>query len=202
MNPQLEQLLTQLDPLHYGLLGFSFLLIIILVISRSTGSNNADAVTTPDSVKPAAPADSVESEPQSAQVASTVKITEYSTDAALQVLGLLQQEARLIDFLQEEVQHFSDAEVGAAARVVHEGAKKVLTDNFLIEPIRSEDEESHVTLDEGFNTAEVRLSGNVVGKPPFTGLLIHRGWKVSEVKLPKVIDGHDLTIIAPAEVEL
>ena len=35
--------------------------------------------------------------------------------SALQVLSMLQREGRLIDFLQEEVAPFSDAEVGAAA---------------------------------------------------------------------------------------
>ena len=30
----------------------------------------------------------------------------------------------------------------------------------------------------------------------------HRGWRVREVKLPKMAEGHDPTIVAPAEVEL
>lgn len=205
MNAQLEQLLSQLDFLHYGLIGFSLLLIVTLIFSRNGSSNEFEAgegvADLQQSDVPAAVDSAVEPQPQE-PASSTIKVTEYSADAALQVLGLLQQEARLIDFLQEEVQHYSDAEVGAAARVVHEGAKKVLNENFMVEAVRAEEEESRVTLEEGFNTAEVRLSGNVVGKPPFSGQLIHRGWKVTEVKLPKVIEGHDLTVVAPAEVEL
>ncbi|MFT5559290.1 MAG: hypothetical protein ACI9RZ_001768 [Sphingobacteriales bacterium] len=55
---------------------------------------------------------------------------------------------------------------------------------------------------EGFNASAVRLTGNVVGNAPFNGTLIHKGWKVSEVKLPKLAVGHDASIVAPAEVEL
>src|SRR5688572_6343878 len=46
--------------------------------------------------------------------------------SGLFLLGMLQREGRLIDFLQEDVSGFSDTEVGAAARVVHEGCRKVM----------------------------------------------------------------------------
>ncbi|MBV1869484.1 MAG: DUF2760 domain-containing protein [Gammaproteobacteria bacterium] len=127
---------------------------------------------------------------------------EASSDSALQLLGLLQHEARLIDFLEEETQSFSDAEVGAAARVVHEGARKVLRENFSILPIRDETEGTRLTLESGFNNQEIRLSGNVVGEPPFVGQLVHRGWRVDEISLPKVSSEHELSVVAPAEVEL
>lgn len=123
-------------------------------------------------------------------------------NAALQLLGLLQQEGRFIDFLQEDVASYTDAEVGAAARVVHEGCKKTLTHHFAITAVRSEPEGTRVTLSEGFDSAAVRLTGNVVGQPPFTGSLRHQGWRVTEVRLPQVASGHDLNILAPAEVEL
>lgn len=123
-------------------------------------------------------------------------------DAALQLLGLLQQEGRLIDFLEEDVSGFSDAEIGAAARVVHEGCRKAVRDHFSIVPLRNEREGSRVTLQDGFDPSSVRLTGNVVGKAPFTGSLIHRGWRAAEVKLPKVARSHDTRILAPAEVEL
>jgi hypothetical protein len=123
-------------------------------------------------------------------------------NAALQLLGLLQQEGRFIDFLEEDVALYSDAEVGAAARIVHEGCKRTLRQHFTIEAVRDEAEGVRVTLAEGFDSGAVRLTGNVVGQPPFTGSLTHRGWRVTEVKLPKVAAGHDLTVVAPAEVEL
>lgn len=129
-------------------------------------------------------------------------LKETSPDAALQLLGLLQQEGRLIDFLQEDVSGFSDAEIGAAARVVHEGCRKALNQHLNLEPVRDEQEGVRVTLQKGFDASAIRLTGNVVGQPPFNGTLAHRGWRATGVKLPKIADGHDASVLAPAEVEL
>lgn len=133
---------------------------------------------------------------------AVAQLRETAPDAALQLLGLLQQEGRFVDFLEEPVDAFSDAEVGAAARVVHEGCRRAVHEHLRIESVRDEQEGTRVTLEEGFNASAVRLTGNVVGKPPFTGKLVHRGWRVTEVKLPKVAEGHDVTVLASAEVEL
>jgi hypothetical protein len=129
-------------------------------------------------------------------------LREATPDAALQLLSLFQREARLIDFTQENLSAYSDADIGAAARVVHEGCAKVLREHFTIEPVRGEAEGSRVTLQEGFDAAAVRLTGNVVGKAPFTGSLSHRGWRASSVRLPKLAEAHDAKVLAPAEVEL
>lgn len=129
-------------------------------------------------------------------------LKEATPDAALQLLGLLQGDARLIDFAMEDLTGYTDAQIGAAARVVHEGCRKVLKEHFTIEPIRSENEGSRVTLVEGFDASAIRLTGNVVGKPPFLGRVAHRGWRAAEIRLPKLAEGHDAKVIAPAEVEL
>ncbi|MDR3064836.1 MAG: DUF2760 domain-containing protein [Comamonas sp.] len=122
--------------------------------------------------------------------------------AALQLLGLMQREARFVDFIQEDVAPYTDAEIGAAARVVHEGCRKVLREHFTLSPVRSEAEGSRITLLAGFDAAAVRLTGNVVGHAPFTGTLSHRGWLVTQVKLPQLIDSQAAKVIAQAEVEL
>ena len=122
--------------------------------------------------------------------------------AALQLLGLLQRDARFIDFIQEDVAAHGDADIGAAARLVHEGCRKVLHEHFSIEPVRSEAEGSRITLAAGFDAAAVRLTGNVVGQPPFIGSLSHRGWCVTETRLPRQTATHNHTIVAQAEVEL
>jgi hypothetical protein len=124
------------------------------------------------------------------------------TDAALQLLALLQREARLIDFTRESLAGYDDAQIGAAARLVHEGCAKVLREHFDIVPVRSETEGSRVTLPAGFDAAAVKLTGNVTGRAPFTGSLAHRGWRAAEVKLPRLAEGHDARVLAPAEVEL
>lgn len=123
-------------------------------------------------------------------------------DAALQLLSLLQKESRLIDFIKENISGYSDERVGAVARVVHDGCKKVLNHYFELEPIRKEEENTRLTLPKGYDASAIRVSGNVVGTPPFTGILTHRGWRASKVKLPKIAEGHDTTLLAPAEVEL
>jgi len=146
--------------------------------------------------EPDRPASAVPQPPKSAALRETLP------DSALQLLALLQQEGRFIDFLQENVTAYSDAEIGGAARVVHEGCHKVIGDYFQIEPVRSEAEGARLTLPTGFDAAAVRLTGNVVGQPPFAGTLMHRGWRVIGIKLPKLAEGHDVRVLAPAEVEL
>jgi hypothetical protein len=131
-----------------------------------------------------------------------VILREAGPEAALQLLSLLQREGRFVDFLEEDVSSFSDAQIGAAARVVHDGCRKALREHLPLEPVRTEDEGSKIKIEKGFDAHKVRLTGNVTGEAPFTGTLAHRGWKVKEVKLPKMTEGHDATIVAPAEVEV
>ncbi len=157
-------------------------------------SRLALAVTAGELPAPATPASPVVEPPPVLQ--------ESSPDSALQMLGLLQGEGRFVDFLLEDVSGYSDAEIGGAARVVHEGCLKTLKQHVAIEPIRTEPEGSRVTLPEGFDASAVRLTGNVVGQAPFSGNLAHRGWRATEIKLPKIAQGHDVNILAPAEVEL
>ena len=125
-----------------------------------------------------------------------------NVDAALQLLALLQRESRFVDFLEEDIAAYSDADVGGAARLLHSGARKVLKDTFDLEAVRPEAEGSRLTLPAGFDAAAVRVTGNVVGQPPFAGTLQHKGWRVTAVRLPALTAGHDTHVIAPAEVEL
>ena len=158
--------------------------------------SGAPVTTAPTAAPVATPA------PAPAPQAAVPVLKQASPDAALQLLGLLQRDARFIDFVEEDVAGYSDADIGAAARVVHGGCRTVLREHFTIRPVRDEAEGSRVTLPEGFDATAVRLTGNVVGKAPFTGSLSHRGWRVQDVRLPKLAASHDTSIIAAAEVEL
>jgi hypothetical protein len=129
-------------------------------------------------------------------------IKEASPESALQLLGLLQRGARFVDFVEEDIAGYSDADIGAAARLVHDGCRTTLREHFTIRPVRDEAEGSRVTLADGFDATAIRLTGNVVGKPPFSGNISHRGWRVAEVRLPMLTKTHDATVIAQAEVEL
>lgn len=121
-------------------------------------------------------------------------------DGALQLLSLLQREGRFVDFVEQEVTTFSDQDVGAAARLVHEGCRKALHAHARVVSVRSEAEGARLSLTQA--SAEVKLVGNVAGSAPFQGVLRHRGWKVEELKLPKLVGVHDPKVVAQAELEL
>ncbi|MGA7815200.1 DUF2760 domain-containing protein [Caballeronia sp.] len=129
-------------------------------------------------------------------------LSEATPDAAFQLLGLLQRDARFIDFVEEDIAGYSDADIGAAARLVHDGCRATLHEHFTIQPVREEAEGARITLPDGFDATAIRLTGNVVGRAPFNGSIRHRGWRVAQVRLPKLTKDHDATVIAPAEVEL
>jgi hypothetical protein len=126
----------------------------------------------------------------------------HHRDGALALLALLQREGRLVDFLRESLDDYSDADIGVAARDIHRGCRKVIEDHFVIEAVMPGREEARVVVPAGFDPGEVRLVGKVSGQPPFSGTLRHHGWRVVEVKLPTLSDGVDRRVVAPAEVEI
>jgi len=127
---------------------------------------------------------------------------QHHRDGALAFLALLQREGRLVDFLREPLDGFSDAEIGAAARDVHRGCRKVLDQHLSLEAVMPGSEEDKVAVPKGFDPAEIRLIGEAKGEPPFRGTLRHHGWRVVDARLPALADGVDRMVNAPAEVEL
>ena len=119
------------------------------------------------------------------------------------MLAVLQRDGRLVDFLQEDIDGYADAQVGAAVRDIHRGCRKALKDYLTVEPVLHDAEEATVTVPANFDPATIRLSGNVAGSPPFKGVLKHHGWRVKSVHLP-VMPGarDDFAVLAPAEVEI
>jgi hypothetical protein len=129
-------------------------------------------------------------------------LKEFTPDAATQLLSLLQKEARFIDFIFEDIAAYNDQEVGMIARVVHDGCRKVINEHFILAPICPDKENSPITIHHDFDADAFFLTGNITGQAPFTGTLIHKGWQVTEIKLPKISETHNVSIITPAEVEL
>lgn len=121
---------------------------------------------------------------------------------SVRLLGLLQRDARLIDFLMENIQPYSDDQVGASVRDIHAKAKAVVQKHLTLEPVMSQAEGDKVTIPAGFDASAIRLVGNVGGKPPFNGTLQHAGWKVKKIDLPKPAEGVDEFVLMPAEVEI
>ncbi|HJQ82943.1 MAG TPA: DUF2760 domain-containing protein, partial [Candidatus Binatia bacterium] len=100
---------------------------------------------------------------------------------ALRLLGMLQEEGRFVDFLQEDLAPYPDEQIGAAARGIHEGCRKAVREHLglELEPVVQAAEGETVTVEPGFDPAAIRLTGNVCGAPPFRGVLRHTGWRVT-----------------------
>jgi len=125
------------------------------------------------------------------------------TGPDLRVLAVLQRDGRLVDFLEEDIDGYSDAQIGAAVRDIHRGCRKSLHDYLTIEPVINAAEDERVTIPKDFDPAAIRLVGNVNGSPPFQGALKHHGWRVREVHLPLLpVARDDSSVLSPAEVEI
>jgi hypothetical protein len=141
---------------------------------------------------PAAPAEPKATEAKVADV--TVKPVPVAAKAkaadpglgAIHLLSILQRDGRLVDFLQEDLGDAPDADLAAVVRsTIYAGCRGDM-----------------ITVEAGFDPHAIRLTGNVVGSPPFKGTLKHRGWKVVQSTWPEPPAGFDGAIVAPAEVEL
>jgi hypothetical protein len=124
------------------------------------------------------------------------------SDGALQMLGILQRDARLIDFLMEDISAYSDDQVGAAVRNLHEQCRDSLNHYLRLAPVIDGVEGSFTKLDSN-DPAAVKLLGNVPanGKAP-GGVLRHKGWKAEKIDLPPIAAGASAVVIAPAEIEI
>jgi hypothetical protein len=122
--------------------------------------------------------------------------------APLRLLALLQREGRLLDFLQEDIQSYPDAQIGAAVRDIHRQCQAALKEHLALQPVLPQPEGSAVEIPSGFDPSAIRLTGNVTGQPPFRGTLQHHGWRVKEIKLAPPPEGQDEFVLMPAEVEL
>jgi hypothetical protein len=122
---------------------------------------------------------------------------------AITLLATLQREARFVDFIQESLAGYSDAQIGAVARDVHRDCSAVVKRLFALQPAADKEEGAEVELPAGFDPNRWHLTGNVAGQPPFHGRLVHPGWEASICDLPTWSGGQSAArIVAPAEVEL
>jgi len=122
---------------------------------------------------------------------------------AVTLLATLQREARFVDFIQEPLAGYSDAQVGAAARDVHRDCAAVIDRLFALKPLVDKSEGAEIELPAGFDAGRFRLVGNVAGEPPFCGRLVHHGWEASKCELA-VWSGSEgaSRVVAPSEIEL
>lgn len=147
---------------------------------------------------------------QAAKAAATAKAAPQAkpvpqlkpSDGALQLLSILQRDSRLIDFLMEDIAPYSDDQVGAAVRSLHDQCRDTLGRYVRLAPVIDGVEGAFTKLDTN-DPNTVKLLGNVpaTGKAP-GGILRHRGWQAEQVELPQLAASQKSTIIAPAEVEV
>ena len=172
----------------------AFLLtLVMLILSLAAGRKSA---TTPAPVLAAAPA------PAPAAIPPPAAAANQAEAEVVAFFALLQEKGRFVDFLMEDITSYDDAQVGAAARVIHQGCRQVLQEHFNVSAISESEEGSQVTVPAGYAGDQFRIVGKLSGDPPFTGTLIHKGWKTEFVRLPRIAKTERLPPIAPAEIEL
>ena len=124
-----------------------------------------------------------------------------TSDGALQLLAILQRDSRLVDFVMEDISSYSDDQVGAAVRELHDQCRDSIARYLTLEPVIDGVEGTPVKApSQDPNT--VKFVGNVPATPPPGGTLRHKGWRASKVNLPALAAKYDAAIIAPAEIEI
>lgn len=124
-----------------------------------------------------------------------------TSDGALQLLGILQRDSRLIDFLQEDISSYADDQVGAAVRELHDQCRDSLGRYVSLQPVIDGVEGTFAKAPSSDPTV-VKFVGNVPAKPPAGGTLRHKGWKAAKIDLPALASKQDATVLAPAELEI
>ena len=192
-----------------GLLTLLLWLIIMWVGGRAIDKTAAQTQAAHSAgSQPAEPEGTVESAPalpaQEPKPAPEPDLPQAPDEtAAIQILAILQRKGRLIDFLQEDLTGYEDAQIGAAVRTIHEGCNEALAETVDLVPVFQASEGSTVTIEPGFDSHAIRLVGSVTEDPPFSGILRHKGWRAASISLPeRTGDSEDKMIITAAEVEV
>jgi Domain of unknown function (DUF2760) len=134
-----------------------------------------------------------------------VRAEPTQTGEALILLSLLQEKGRFLDYVMEDITAFNDAQVAAASRVVHQGCSAVIKECLALSPTHDGKEGDRITLDKSSDPNRYRLLGKVPQEPPYTGVVVHRGWKTSKLALPRFtrpVDPSGPNVIMPMEVEV
>jgi hypothetical protein len=122
---------------------------------------------------------------------------------ALTLLAALQREARFVDFVQEDLDGYPDAQVGAAVRDVHRACRQLLQRMFALQPVVTQPEGSDLEVPEGYDAGRFHLTGKLGSATGHRGRLVHHGWEATLCNLPEWTGTPEAArVIAPAEVEV
>jgi len=127
--------------------------------------------------------------------------TVRTSDGALQILAILQRDSRLVDFLMEDVSGYSDDQIGAAVRELHDQCRDSVARYVTLQPVVDGVEGTFVKAPSR-DPNVVKYIGNVPATPPSGGTLRHKGWRAARVDLPALAPRQDASILAPAEIEI
>ncbi len=118
---------------------------------------------------------------------------------ALTLLSVLQREARFIDLVQESLDGYSDAQVGAAARDVLKQSKKSLQRMFDIQPLSDASEGATISLPTNASPTRWKINGS---SDRSNMVIVHPGWVAKAAQVPVWTgENEDKLVIAPIEVE-
>ena len=145
----------------------------------------------------AAPATASSKPAAAAAAAPTARVS----DGALQILGIMQRDARLIDFLMEDIAAYSDDQIGAAVRELHDQCRDSIARYVTLSPVIDGVEGTYAKAPSA-DANLVKFVGNVPAQPPAGGTLRHKGWRAAKVDLPALAAKQDASVIAPAEIEI
>jgi len=123
------------------------------------------------------------------------------SDGALQILAIMQRDSRLLDFLMEDLTSYSDDQIGAAVRELHDQCRDSVSRYVTLQPV-IDGVEGTFTQATSKDPNVVKFVGNVPATPPPGGTLRHKGWRAVKVDLPPLATKQDATILAPAEIEV
>lgn len=165
-------------------------LLALAAVFQLLASKRKQTVETTPAVNPEPSA--VEATP-SAQVQAEAQVVQF--------LARLQEKGRLVDFAMDDITPHSNEDIGAAARIVHQGCQDVLGDVFDLKAVHAGEEGEELSLSADFDPKAYRLVGKVPENPPFHGRVLHRGWKTEKINLPNLTDT-SRGVVAPAEVEI
>lgn len=145
----------------------------------------------------------LDGEPQTAKIEATPRIEAPpkppARSDAIALLATLQREARLVDLIQEKLDQFSDAQVGAAARPCLQQSAATLNRIVGLAPLVEAGEGEAITVPEDASAAAYQWIGEGTGNG---GQLVHHGWHATRLDLPEWTgQDADARVIAPAQVK-
>ncbi|KAA5545430.1 DUF2760 domain-containing protein [Roseiconus nitratireducens] len=120
-------------------------------------------------------------------------------DSAVTLLATLQRESRLVDLIHEDLEQYSDAQVGAAARPCLQQCAGVLKRLLGLAPLLDASEGQTVDVPSDASPTRYQWIGEGTAA---SGKLVHHGWQANKLELPKWTgDVDDVNVIAPAQVQ-